>query len=274
MDASRRPCLGSRLGRRGRVVSWLVTAGIAAAAAGCGLGPQPPQTPPADPSTPARRVMLVGDSLLAQAEPSITSELAAHQMPAVILDHATGGWGLLTALRAGGASRPADLVGQWIAQEHPDVVVVEFSGNYWPGQDGPDDYLSLAWTSRWDAEAERFSRAVLATGTKLYWVVPPPRSSIETTWYGLRDLSLFEAVVHPEIGLVDWWTPATTWDGHWVMYLDQSDGKGYFRLRVEDGLHFTPAGQSRLAKWLVAGLRPTWNVIPTTTTTTTTPGGG
>ena len=153
--------------------------------------------------------MLVGDSLLAQSEPSITGELAGHQMPAVILDHATGGWGLLTAL-PGTSSKPADLIGQWIAEEHPDVVVVEFSGNYWPGADGPDDYLSLAWTSRWDAEAERLTRAVLATGTKLYWVIPPPRSSIETAWYGLRDLSLFESVVHPEVGLVDWWTPATT----------------------------------------------------------------
>ena len=270
MDASGRSGLGSWQRRRAWVASWLVALGIVAAATGCGFGPQPPQTPPADPSMPARRVMLVGDSLLAESEPSITGELAAHQMPAVILDHATGGWGLLTAL-PGTSSKPADLIGQWIAQEHPDVVVVEFSGNYWPGADGPDDYLSLAWTSRWDAEAERLTRAVLATGTKLYWVIPPPRSSIETAWYGLRDLSLFESVVHPEVGLVDWWTPATTREGHWVMYLDQSDGKGYFRLRVEDGLHFTPAGQSRLAKWSVAGLRPSWNATPTTTTTT---GGG
>ena len=37
------------------------------------------------------------------------------------------------------------------------------------------------------------------------------------------------------------------------MYLDQSDGKGYFRLRVDDGLHFTPAGQSRTGE--VAGRR-------------------
>ncbi|HZP28970.1 MAG TPA: hypothetical protein VFC99_08455, partial [Acidimicrobiia bacterium] len=253
---------------RGHIASWLVLAAIVGTTAACGLGPQPPQVAPADAGAPTERIMLVGDSLLAQAEPAITSELATHHLPAVLLDHATGGWGLLTPLQPGTASRPADLVGQWIAQEHPDVVVAEFSGNYWPGQDGPDDYLSVAWTSRWDTEADRLTRAVLATGTRLVWVIPPPRSSVETTWYGLRDLSVFESVVHPGVGLVDWWTPATSREGHWVLYVDDGDGHGYRKLRLDDGLHFTADGQERLAKWFVAGLRDLWDT-PTTTTTTT-----
>jgi hypothetical protein len=272
MGASGRPRLAPNPGRRVRLTWWLAVAGVVAVAAGCGFGPEPPDVAGPGSGAPALRVMLVGDSLLRQAEPEITDALDAHGMPAEVVDHATGGWGLLTGLYRGSPSRPAGLVGQWIAQEHPDVVVAEFSGNYWPGQDGPDDYLSLAWIQRWHAEADRFSRAVLDAGVKLDWVIPPPRSSVETTWYGLRDLPVFEGVVHPGVELIDWWTPATTFEGHWAMYLDDRDGRGTVRLRVDDGLHFTPAGRARLAEWFVAGLRPRWDTTTTSTSTTTTTG--
>jgi hypothetical protein len=268
MGANGRPHLAKHPGHRVRVAWLAVVIAVAGVTAGCGFGPRPPDVTEPGPDGPSVRIMLVGDSLLAQAEPAIASAFAAHGMHAVLLDHATGGWGLLTRLdRNPAPSEPADLVGQWIAQEHPDVVVAEFSGNYWPGQDGPDDYLSIAWVARWHAEAERFTRNVLATGTRLDWVIPPPRSSVETAWYGVRDLSVFEAVAHPGVGLVDWWTPATTLDGHWAMYLDDGDGHGAVRMRIDDGLHFTPAGQTRLAQWFLAGLRPLWDP-PTTTTTT------
>ncbi len=265
-----------------RVASIIVCCALGLAS--CGYAVQAPQALSADPTMPAKRVMFVGDSLLMQASPVITSEFAAHQMPAVILNHAIGGWGLLTALDGPGTpSKPADLIGPWIAQENPDIVLVEFSGNYWPGQDGPNDYLSLAWISRWDAQAERLTQIVLAAGKKLYWVIPPPRSSIESSWYGLRELSIVEALAHPGIGLVDWWTPTTTNDEHWAIWIDVGDGKGFFPIRNLDGLHFTPQGTQRMAEWTLVGLRPEWDrptsptttttmSISTTTTTTTPPG--
>jgi hypothetical protein len=238
----------------------MVLLATAFALGGCGYAPQPPHAPLADPAAPPKRVMFVGDSLLLDAIPGITSQFAVHQMPAEIVNHAIGGWGLLTALSGPGTpSKPADLIGQWIAQDAPDVVVVEFSGNYWPGQDGPNDYLSLDWTLRWDGQAERLTQAVVAAGKKLYWVIPPPRSSIESNWYGFRDLSIAEAYAHPGVDVVDWWTPTTTADGHWAIWLNVSDGKGYFPIRNLDGLHFTPQGIERMAEWTLVGLRPFWD---------------
>ncbi len=242
---------------------------------GCGLAPQPPQAPLASMSWQSKRVMFVGDSLMTQALPDIISELDGHRMPATIINRAVGGWGLLTALGAPGtATKPADVIGQWVAVDQPDIVVVEFSGNYWPGQDGADNYQSLEWAQRWDAEAERFTQAVLAAHKKLYWVIPPPRSSIEPNWFGFRDLSIVEAFAHPGVGLVDWWTAATTYDGHWAIWVDDGDGQGMVPIRQLDGLHFTPQGTHRMAEWTVIAIRPEWTAPPpptTTTTTTTTP---
>jgi hypothetical protein len=257
---------------------WIVGtfAGAVLFAAGCGYAPQPPQAPLANDAAPTKRVMLVGDSLLAQAAPMIIGELAAHHMPAVVINHSVGAWGLLTARSdANGPStpsKPADVISSWIAQDNPDIVVVEFGGNYWPGPDGPNDYKSLAWSFRWIAEAERFTQAVLATGRQLYWVIPPPSSSIESNSYGLRDLSIIEAYSHPGVGLVDWWTPMTTNEGHWTIWINDGDGQGYFPIRNGDGVHFTTQGAQRIAEWTVMVLRPQWDVVspPSMTTPSTT----
>lgn len=244
---------------------WIAAATLTCSAllmAGCGFGPSAPQASSGD-GAPVKRVMLVGDSLLSRATLVITSELAAHHMPAAVINRAVDGWGLLTALDGPGtASKPADLIGSWIASDRPDIVIVEFCGVYWPGQDGPDDYRSLAWSFRWIAEAERFTQAVLATGAKLYWVIPPPQSSIESNSYGFRDLSILEARSHPGVQLVDWWTPTTTNDGHWAIWIDDGDGQGYFPIRDRDGLHFTPQGNQRVAEWLLTAIRPEWDAIP------------
>ena len=246
-----------------------VASALASVLGGCGLAPPPPQTAPPGPTATARRVMLVGDSLMANAASAITEELASHRMPAVVIDHALGGWGLLTALGAPGtATKPADLVGRWIAQDDPDVVVVEFSGNFWPGQDGDDEYLSPQWNARWLAQAERLTQAVLATHTKLYWVIPPPRSSEESRWSMFHDLSVVTAQQHGGVGLVDWWTATTTSDGHWALWVDSGDGRGMIPIRLSDGLHFTPQGSRRLAEWTVTGIRPEWDAPPPSTTTT------
>ena len=165
-------------------------------------------------------------------------------------------------LSASDTRRVIFLVGTWIASDHPDIVIVEFVGVYWPGQDGPDDYQSLAWSFRWIAEAERFTQAVLATGVHLYWVIPPPGSSIEANSYGFRDLSIFEANSHPGVRLIDWWTPMTTNDGHWALWINDGDGQGYIPIRDRDGLHFTPQGNQRVTEWLLTAIRPEWDTPP------------
>jgi hypothetical protein len=117
------------------------------------------------------RVMLIGDSIMDQASCSIADSLAGVGIQTT--RHALPGTGLLTGFDWVANVTPL------IEQEHPDIVMAIFVGNY------AEPYLKDAngqpilrdtpeFRTAYVARAAALSKAVHAAGASMYWVSPPP----------------------------------------------------------------------------------------------------
>ncbi|HYF46275.1 MAG TPA: hypothetical protein VD926_08710, partial [Acidimicrobiales bacterium] len=122
------------------------------------------------------RVLLVGDSLLRQTGPALADRLGPGY---AVRNIAVNGSGLLTPRFHDWPARVADELGAIT----PDLVVVEFVGNYtgdpdglWRSADGrvvatiEDPAFSREWGRRTDA----LMRSVEPTGAAVVLVLPPP----------------------------------------------------------------------------------------------------
>jgi hypothetical protein len=120
------------------------------------------------------RVALIGDSIMYQPSCAIAESLAGVGIQTS--RHAVPGTGLLNGTVDWLAETKKIL-----AQEHPDVVVAIFVGNYL-GAPVPDAHGtpiaddSPAFFSTWQQRAEALSKEVRAAGAAMYWVSPPPIS--------------------------------------------------------------------------------------------------
>lgn len=117
------------------------------------------------------RVMLIGDSIMLQASCAVARQLAT--VGITTSRHAVAGSGLLTGMDW--VATAEDLV----AQEHPDLVLAVFVGNYLgpPAHDPKGHEIvkdSPEYLAAWQARARELSRAVHAGGARMYWVSPPP----------------------------------------------------------------------------------------------------
>src|SRR4051812_44095918 len=118
------------------------------------------------------RVALIGDSIMFEASCSIADSLA--------------GVGIRTSRHAVSGSGLLNGIVDWMAQtkrilrdEHPDVVVAIFVGNYpapfvrdASGRIVTED--SAAFFAAWQQRATQLSDEVRAAGAQMYWVSPPP----------------------------------------------------------------------------------------------------
>ena len=179
------------------------------------------------------RVLLIGDSLLAQPSCTIGAALAADGIETHM--HAVSGSGLLT-----GAIDWKRRLDQLLASVHPDVVVALFSGNYPPppvndasGQ--PIAYDTPAFYAAWQDRAREISATVRAAGPKLFWLQPPPMvvSPIPPKLYA-GYLQLGDATLASGRALADS-------AGRWVATRPECGTDGQ-PLRADDSVHMTDAG--------------------------------
>lgn len=117
------------------------------------------------------RVLLVGDSIMVQASCAIADQLAT--VGITTSRHAVSGSGLLTGMDW------VATVGTLVQQEHPDLVLAIFVGNYLgpPARDAQGREIvkdSPEYLAAWEARARAFSQAVHAGGAQMYWISPPP----------------------------------------------------------------------------------------------------
>jgi hypothetical protein len=200
-----------------------------------------------------KRVLLIGDSLLAQPSCALAADLAHIGVETHM--HAVPGSGLLT-----GSVPWEQQTARLLAAVHPDVVVALFSGNYPPppivrnGQ--PVAVDTPAFYAGWQDRARELSAQVKLAGAKLFWVEPPPmvvlgRSAITFAGY----TKLGDPVLHSGTVLGDA-------QGRWT--LTKPSCAGDQPVRANDSVHLTDAGSKvfgqQLAHDLAAALG--WRPIP------------
>jgi hypothetical protein len=199
-------------------------------------------------------VLLVGDSVMRQTGPALDDELPGYEVD----NRGVNGSGLLSPQVYDWVERLPGL----LAQTRPEATVVLFIGNYaqekdrWIGPDGapvaPD---SAAFFSEWRSQAEEVVTMLEASGTDIYWVLPPPVASEvgNETILGLREVYRDLAADHPQMTLVDAASPLTDGTGEFKWSVPDGAG-GELQLRVGDGVHLAPEGARRLAEQIAAAV--------------------
>lgn len=208
-------------------------------------------------------VLLIGDSIMNQSGPFLESMLRTQPALSDAKVHvkAVNGSGLLTP---GVFDWSTEAVA--LAEEYdPDITVVLFVGNYtntdwWLDDTGapvPGDYGPVFY-EEWGEEASSLTSAVQATGSQVYWVLPPPFYGDE----GLRRQELLRetyvqmARAMPGVGLIDGRSPLSTGTGQFTWKLPSIDTGEEVAVRQSDSLHLTPDGGKLLSRQISQEISP------------------
>ena len=254
--------MGAANGRRTRhrltrVSAIVVLLGLALA--GCGLArPAPDVTPVAG----IRKVLLLGDSLLAQTAPTIGPALAFHGLQANVVDGTTPGSGLLDP---GIMDR---LTAKLDANADANIVVVEYLGecNSCSVTPGSADYFD-----GWMAVAQQLIDAIRSRGMTPVWVVAPPIDPVlpnAATLHTLSDTGLQFAQAN-NLVVANWADAFTDVEGHYLpllFYSNLFEDPAWHVVRV-DGVGFSGDGILRAANWTAAGIQQAWDGQPAPPTT-------
>jgi hypothetical protein len=203
---------------------------------------------------PVNKVLLVGDSVMAQAYPFFE---ARFDDQGIVTGYAGGeGEGPLSP-----QGKWAQEIDQWVRDFDPDVVVIEACCDYVGTTDQiyrmPDGRNVLPNTDlvyeAWDAEMRDLVRRAGAGGARVFVVVSPPVAT--NGYYGpmedhVRRLNaLYRELPVP---LIDWATPSSPYgsppDGSYRESLPIGPDGASVRIRADDGLHYTPEGDNMLAE--------------------------
>ena len=181
-----------------------------------------------------KRVLLVGDSIMSQAAPTVQRRVGDE---ADVRNESVSGSGLLSP----GYVDWTNQLGRLLDRFDPDVVVLLFVGNYDLGTgstfttaqgDVIGSRQDPAFFRAWQAQAQRMTDQAEEAGADVVWVLPPPMRDREdqTVVEGLR-------TVYEDLG-------TTTIDADDALADD--DGGFVADLRLPDGVHLAPAGARQL----------------------------
>jgi hypothetical protein len=199
-----------------------------------------------------RRVVLMGDSLLAQASADITRGLTRDGYH-VDASAAYPGAGLLDT-RIDWLAVAARLV----RTENPAMAVVEYVGNYGVYGSIPGVRVySKSFYARWATAAQRLEDILASRGARVYWVIGPPvapraaEAGIVALDHIYEHLHRPGSSARPQLINV---TPALSGGtGHYRAFLRGPGGR-LVRVRQPDGVHLTSAGEALFARAVLAAL--------------------
>ena len=111
------------------------------------------------------------------------------------------------------------------------------------------------WQAEYGRRVDRFIRVLKREGAAIYWVGLPIMKSPKAN----RDMQMINEVVRERayvngIKFVDTWTGFTDPSGQYDPFGPDLAGK-IRRLRAKDGVHFTPAGERKLAHFVEREIR-------------------
>ena len=235
----------SQLSKRRRGGIWLFVLVLVVAAVTVPLALEDART---------KNVVLMGDSLMAEAAPAISTYLG-FQGYRVDASAAVPGAGLLDTER-----NWVSVGRQLIAQDDPSVVVVEYVGNYatFGGIPGVSVY-SGAFYRDWATISQRLEDVLTSRGAIVYWVIGPP-VDLSGPEIGIQTLDrIYEHLRAPNSAtgtppLIDVTPAVTGGTGNYAEFLAGPGGQPV-EVREPDGVHFTPFGASLLGRAIASAVR-------------------
>ena len=204
----------------------------------------------------------MGDSLMQEVFPTLKARLRAQGTTSVVI----GGGG--QSLMSHDGVWLTDL-GRAVGFLDPDVVVLESCcGNFkfdptWVGPGGtpvPDD--TPAFWAEWRRLAVEATEVASSHGAVVLWVLGPPTRT--NGWYGPVDAripivnQIYRGLVgcDPSAALVDWSALGGP-GGTYAAALPDASGD-LVTIRVDDGFHFTAAGQDLQARVTLPAIAAAW----------------
>lgn len=214
----------------------------------------PPPLPVEPPAAGPQPVLLVGDSMFAgNLAAAIRNAFAGDATLRVAEAYQT----------ATGLSRPdifdwRRLVPALLARESPRFVVVSFGANDAQAIRLGDELVPFGeagWDKVYRSRVRAMMRALTGGGARVLWLGLPP----------MRDPALSRRAQHlnrlfarcarevPGVEFLEIGMLFASADGSYSTYL--GGGGGLARMRMEDGVHYSPAGARVLARWIVDWVR-------------------
>jgi hypothetical protein len=210
-----------------------------------------------------KRVLCIGDSLMSGAALDVTGQLQMKGFDPKV--HAIPGSGLLDT-----KINWLDQARQLVTQFDPDVVVVEFIGDYGllgerPGV-APN---SPQFFDQWAAATRQLESALTSRGAQVYWVLGPPVAQAVGE-HELVDLDyIYQALRASNTATrraltIDAVQPFSASHGGYSEYLPDPQGH-LVQIRTPDGTHMTEAGDLLFANTVASAVasgpsRPFWHL--------------
>ncbi|MBI5542860.1 MAG: DUF459 domain-containing protein [Deltaproteobacteria bacterium] len=205
--------------------------------------------------TGTRTVLLLGDSLFAgNLAAAITTSFAKEEKFRVVSAYQT----------ATGLSRPdvfdwGRVVGPLLARERPRYVICSFGANdAQPIRQGEQmlGFGEAGWDAVYRARVVAMMRTLAASGTEVLWLDLPPMRDERLT-RKVRHLNRLFAAAAKQVPGVERLEVSMLFagpDGEFATFVNHG-GQGLSRMRMDDGIHYAPAGARALAKWVVDWVR-------------------
>lgn len=200
----------------------------------------------------AKRVLVVGD-FMARALAKGLGETYAEDPNVLIIEATSGSSGLVR-----------DDYYDWrkelpkiVEEQKPDAVVTMIGANdRQPIQTdkGAAQHGTDAWTEAYSKRIAEFRDVLKASGKPVLWVgLVPVRSTAMSRDYSSFNGLYREKLQGPDVTFVDPWNGFADEEGSYVVSGPDVQGQ-VTRLRVDDGLNFTGAGQRKLAFFVESDL--------------------
>ncbi len=195
------------------------------------------------------KVLLIGDSMMAQSGPFAKKELESAGCAVEVVG--VPGTGLMPDWWLG-------RIDELVTQHDPDYVVTLFVGNYFPPYiKNPDGTEILPRTPEFDAywtqQDVELTRRAIRRGARMFYVSPPPQGA---DWQGsdhVYELHQRVAATYPTTGYLSVGRWVADRYGKYVHTWPRTDGL-IAQIRAEDRGHFAPEGAE------VYGARTAWEL--------------
>jgi hypothetical protein len=217
---------------------------------------EPPEPEPAAPPMPARQtVLLIGDSMMAGSlGAAISRTLGANPRFRVVR----------AAQVATGLSRPdlfdwMSVVGPLLEREKPQLVVCSLGAN--DGQrifenDRALSFGTAAWNKAYRERVSAMMRKLAGSGARVLWLGLPPMRDERLSRRAAHLSRIFSASAKRarRVDYLELRMLVAGPDGGYTTFL-RGPGGQMLRVRMEDGVHYSPAGSRLVARWVLDWVR-------------------
>jgi hypothetical protein len=200
----------------------------------------------------AKRVLVVGD-FMARALAKGLGEAYAEDPSVLVIEATSGSSGLVRDDYYDWRTELPPIV----EEQKPDAIVVMIGGNDRQAirtDSGSAEHGTDAWNEAYGKRIAEFRDVLTATGKPVLWTgLVPVRSNSMSRDYSAFNGLYREKLQDQGVGFVDPWNGFADEQGGYVVSGPDVQGQ-VTRLRVDDGLNFTGAGQRKLAFFVESDL--------------------